>query len=215
MNLIIFGDSISQGCWDEEGGWPVRLRQEINRKQIEKAEPFVDYNLTYLRGVSGDTSEGLNERVLSEIRAMSDTARDITAVVAIGINDSIVEKNGNRVSRKDFKQNLKEIVEKCRCEVDQVILLGLTPVDESRANPLPDETEASYINSEIGDYEEIIKEISEEDSTKFIPLFDRLSNESWDENLWDGIHPNSEGHERIYEIVKPEIFEELRFQLSN
>lgn len=215
MNLIIFGDSIVQGCWDEEGGWPVRLRQDINEKQIVDAEPFVDYNLTYLRGVSGDTSEGLNERVVNEIEAMSDTAQDITAVVAIGINDSIVEKNGNRVSRKNFKRNLEDIVEKCRIEVEQVILLGLTPVDESKTDLLPDEPKASYMNTEIEEYEDVIREVSEEKSAKFVPLFDRLNDDLWDEMLWDGVHPNSEGHERIFEIVKSEILEELEFQLSN
>ncbi|MFB6099700.1 MAG: SGNH/GDSL hydrolase family protein [Candidatus Nanohalobium sp.] len=215
MNLIIFGDSIAQGCWDDEGGWPARIRQEINQKQIEKAEPFFDYNLTYLRGVSGDTSEGLKDRILNEIEAMSDTNRDITAVVAIGINDSILEEDGNRVSRGDFRENLEELIEKCREETDQLILVGLTPVDESRADPMPDEPEASFLNSEIEDYEKIIEEVAEEKSTKFIPLFDRLNEESWDEKLWDGVHPNPDGHEKIFEIVKPEIFEKLDFQLSD
>lgn len=214
MKLIIFGDSIAQGCWDDEGGWPVRLLNEVNKKQLDEAEPYKDYNMTYIRGVSGDTSRGLNNRIMREMEPMS-TNSHTTVVIAIGFNDSIAEDGGNRVPKEETRENLEEIIEKCREEADELIFVGMTPVDESRTDPLPNEPGSSYLNSEVKEYEEIVREVAEEHSMKFIPLFDQLKGESWNEKLWDGVHPNSEGHKRIFEIVKPEIFEELEFQLSD
>ncbi|MCW8966211.1 MAG: hypothetical protein OQK82_05950 [Candidatus Pacearchaeota archaeon] len=51
------------------------------------------------------------------------------------------------------------------------------------------------------EYENILKEICKKENIQFIPLFDLLKKE----DLSDGMHPNTEGHKKIYEKVKQEL----------
>lgn len=39
MNLIFFGDSITSGLWDERGGWASRIKQDIYKDHLDKANP--------------------------------------------------------------------------------------------------------------------------------------------------------------------------------
>lgn len=41
-----------------------------------------------------------------------------------------------------------------------------------------------------------------------------LDSEAWNAKLFDGLHPNSEGHREIYREVKRPLFEELEFDHS-
>lgn len=57
MNILVFGDSIALGLWDENGGWVGRLTEFLIKRSIaaDLEENFEVYNL----GISGDTTEGL------------------------------------------------------------------------------------------------------------------------------------------------------------
>ncbi len=49
MQILIFGDSIAHGIWDNNGGWVARLRKFINSKLMD--DDF--YCLLYNLGVDG------------------------------------------------------------------------------------------------------------------------------------------------------------------
>jgi lysophospholipase L1-like esterase len=213
VKLIIFGDSITSGFWDEEGGWPIRIQREVNRRQLERGKPFKDYNMTYVRGVSGDTSRDLKQRLEDDVQTIN-LDENTTTVINIGFNDSIMEETGNRVPIEETRENLENIINNCQRIFDQTILVGFTPVDESQTDPLPNEPECSYLNSEIKRYEDEVRKIAEERGLKFIPLFDKLDADNWNEKLFDGVHPNTEGHREIFEVVRKPIFDELEFDLS-
>lgn len=213
MKLVIFGDSITSGFWDEEGGWAIRIQRKVNEKQLECGKPFKDYNMTYVRGVSGDTTRDLKQRIEDDIQTVN-RKDNMTAVINIGFNDSIMEEKGNRVPLEETRKNLGEILDNCERIFDQTILVGITPVDESKTNPLPNEPDCSYLNSEVKRYEDEVKKIAEERGLKFIPLFDKLDGEDWNEKLYDGVHPNTEGHREIFEEVRRPIFEDLELDLS-
>src|SRR3989344_3552583 len=88
--ILVFGDSITYGAWDTNGGWVQRLRTYLDKKQL--ADPKLYYEL-YNLGVSGDTSTDLLERFEAEtkqrIKRMS-AKEEIIIIVAIGTNDSII-----------------------------------------------------------------------------------------------------------------------------
>jgi len=84
MNVLVFGDSIGLGLWDENGGWVGRLTEFLVKKSIasDLDEDYEIYNL----GVSGDTTEGLVERFEFETRyrvGESETAIIFSAARAI------------------------------------------------------------------------------------------------------------------------------------
>jgi len=214
MNLLFFGDSIVQGLWDERGGWPARIKQDIYREHLENSAPHRDYNMVYMRGVSGDTSEKLKNRIGSELKDATDhSSSEVNVVFSVGINDCGKTGGENKVSRQDYRQNIREIISQVREHADRVIAVGLTPVDEERLDA--EGSADSYTNKEVKAYDDIFREVCEENDVKFIPVFDELSeDEDWNDNLFDGLHPGTEGHRKIYELVKDEITEDLSLQQS-
>lgn len=60
MRVLVFGDSITQGFWDLDGGWVARLRRTYDKQMIEGVndDPPSLFNL----GVSGDSSDDIVTR---------------------------------------------------------------------------------------------------------------------------------------------------------
>lgn len=123
MNLIFFGDSIMQGLWDEKGGWASRIKQDIYREHLERAQPWEDYNIVYMRANASETSEGLKNRVFDELKAARDSSdHNWTMVFSIGMNDCVINQYGeNEVSKSDYRENIREIIGEAEKVVDQVI----------------------------------------------------------------------------------------------
>jgi len=184
--VCIFGDSIAWGAWDpERGGWAFRLRSyfETNDFEIE----------LYNCGVSGDNTNKLLKRFDTEAAARKP---DII-IFAIGINDSqyIHSKENPRISIEEFQSNLQELINHAKKFAKQIIFAGLTKVDESKTMPIPWDSAKYYDNENIKNYNEKIKEICNKNNLKFIEMLDLLDN---NQDLEDGLHPNSQGHEKMF-----------------
>lgn len=192
MTICIFGDSITWGACDpEQGGWATRLRNHF-----EAQDNDVDvYNL----GISGDTTADLIERI--EVEAKSREPDFI--IFAIGINDAqfIHSTNGLRVSLDDFQKNLVKLLSIAKKFTDQVVFVGLTRVDESKTTPIPWYTDKSYTNENIRQFDDVIKKFCDDNKLKFLSMGNVIA----DDDLIDGLHPNTVGHIKIFERVKEEI----------
>lgn len=192
MNILIFGDSITWGAYDpEQGGWATRLR---NYFEAQDNDTDV-YNL----GISGDTTADLLERI--EIEAKSREPNLI--IFAIGINDAqfIHSTNDLRVSPDEFQQNLAKLLSTGKKFTDEVVFVGLTRVDESKTTPIPWNTDKSYTNENIERLDNAIKKFCEDNKLKFIPMESVVGND----DLIDGLHPNTKGHIKIFNLMKSEI----------
>lgn len=134
-------------------------------------------------------------------------------VFSIGMNDCGISGGDYGVSKTEYRENVEEIIDKASHLADQVIAVGLSPVDEEE---LADSLEASrYLNSGVREYEEILKRACSQEGVEFIPTFDSLAEgETWNQKLFDGLHPNTRGHQEIYEIVGEPIKSELEFEYS-
>jgi|SRR5271157_686043 len=202
MKIIVFGDSVADGERDEEGGWVQRLKRSIDAKRMpdSKANNIPVYNLS----VSGDNTEGLLKRFDSEIRYLLDKDTPLTILFAIGLNDSafFMNNNANWVSRKRFAENLKSLVAMAKKYTGQIIFIGLTPVDESKTTPIPWREELHYRNEYVKEYDAEIKKMCKENDILFIDIFGAFSKTNYKTLLEDGLHPNSQGHKKIFEIVK-------------
>ena len=213
MTIICFGDSITYGNWDPEGGWVGRLRKYLDRKSLTayKGEDLYSkyYTLTYNQGIPGDTSNGLFARFENELIPRFNPDEETIILFAIGINDSrfYPAQNSHEVDIEDFKQNIWDMWEIARQYTQDVAFIGLSPVDEDRTNPLFWETEAAYKNEYIEKYDLAIREFCDSRDIPFIDIFNKMKDLNLHELMEDGIHPNSKGYEIIEEIIRKAVFE--------
>lgn len=159
------------------GGWADRLK----RFCIEEFEDFEVYNL----GISGDKTKDVLSRFEVECKAREPEI----IIFAIGINDTSHESGG--LSVKQTEENAIRLIKMSRIFTNKVVFVGLTNVDEKGKYN-------SYKNSEIKKYNESIKKICQKEGLLFLDLFGSIKNEE----LFDGLHPNSKGHEKIFKKVK-------------
>lgn len=162
--LFVFGDSITYGAIDREGGWANRLRKYLDGRMLDSGgkEFFMLY---------------------------------------IGINDSqyVNEKGNHRVSPVDFEMNLKKLSEQAKSNgAVQIIFVGLTDVDESKTMPIPWAKEKYYDNESVRKYDDIIRAVCETNQLRFISMRGVLTNA----DLADGLHPNTRGAEKMFNVVK-------------
>jgi lysophospholipase L1-like esterase len=102
----------------------------------------------------------------------------------------------------EFQNNLRDIIKLAKKYSSKIIFVGLTPVDETKTVSLPWNSDKSYKNEYIEKYNKIMKSVSKENKIYFINIFDKLVKSDYRNLLVDGLHPNSKGHQKIFEIVK-------------
>lgn len=189
MNICIFGDSIVWGASDyKKGGWAERLKTYL----MKSANDVAVYNF----GVSGNTTEELLKRFEQEVKARAAN----TIIFAIGINDSQYLKSQGQagITLEEFKNNISRLAKMARKLTDKVVFIGLTKVDEPKTRQYSD---AHYDNESIQEYDKAIREFCLKNKLKFIEMFETLT----PKDLEDGLHPNSEGHQKMFEKVKAAI----------
>ncbi|MBL7058468.1 hypothetical protein ISS03_03960 [Patescibacteria group bacterium] len=194
MNICIFGDSITYGAFDEEkGGWAIRLRL-----YLEKINPDIElHNL----GISGENSNDLLKRFNNEVKVREPDL----ILIAIGINDSqyLIEEDRHSVLIDEFNKNIETLINEASKFTSRIIFIGLTPVDEDKTNPIPWNTNKIYNNSYIKLYDQKIRKVCEEAKLEYINIYDEfIKHKNYTELLPDGLHPNSQGHQLLFKVVK-------------
>lgn len=178
--ICIFGDSITWGAYDLEfGGWVNRLRLYFDNKGDFETE-------VYNCGVSGDTVADVLKRFDAEAKARTPDK----IVLAIGINDTLHSEDPG-TNPADFEKQYRSLLEKAKKFTSEIIILGLTNVDETSGDH-------GYKNESIEKYDQKIKQLAENENLPFIDLFSTLSIDEFE----DGLHPNTHGHQKIFEKVK-------------
>ena len=201
MRILIFGDSITYGAWDREGGWAARLRKFLDEKTLTE-EDF--YCLVYNLGISGDTTEDLLERFEFETEQRIKEKKDTAVIFAIGGNDATFNNKDDQcqISQKEFKENIEKLIKLAEKYASKTVFIGLLPADESKTTPIPWAPNKSYKNEQIFQYDKIIKSVCRGNNISFIDVFNQFVNLDYKNLLEDGQHPNSLGHHKIFEIIK-------------
>lgn len=209
MNIMIFGDSITYGAWDEKGGWVQRLRKYIESKDPLHKKGILVYNC----GVSGDTTSSLVARFEKEAKLRLDDS-DNVIIFSIGTNDCLYLNKDRRpnISEKIFEKNIKKLISVASKIPGKIIFTGLTPVDESKMNPLKWDPQFAAKNVYIEKYDGIVKSVCARRNISFVEMFSKFGKKGYEKLLEDGSHPNSKGHEVIFRIVKDFLIKEKIIQ---
>lgn len=200
--VYLFGDSITWGSWDPEGGgWAQRLRTEIDRWQIGRDD---QWHPVYNLGIPGDTSAGVMQRLSAEVKARFDPNEGAVILIGIGINDSVVHLGGSpeSISVVTYQKNLAAVFKAAVEWTTQVGFIGLVPIDDTNLNPVPWDPSKAYRFGRALEFNSALGEFARAQRIPLLDFWDEWVSTDYKTRLFDGLHPNSRGHEVIAEQVK-------------
>ncbi|MBR0380052.1 MAG: hypothetical protein IJH62_05770, partial [Mogibacterium sp.] len=138
-----------------------------------------------------------------ECRGRVPKGTNIIIILAAGINDTQVIGGKVRVDEDTLRSNVGALIDTARQIADSVMYIGLTPVDESRTNPVKWDKKKNWKNEVVENYDTIIRRVCEEKGVRYLYMFDRidpLTNQ-------DGLHPSAEGHRIMTGIIAGAVYE--------
>lgn len=209
MSIFIFGDSIGEGAWDTQGGWPARLSNLVINHYKAKGERF--WPTTLNLSISGDMVGDLNARILEEYSARCWSGANNIVIIATGTNDIRAEGQPDFYvnSLENFQCQLFTLGQKLRNTTKNIVVLGLNAIDESKLNPCGwSELPNYWENSRIEEFNTKLKQWAESKGYVFVDIY-KLTSEDPDfvsKKLEDGLHPNDAGHgliaEEVFRVLK-------------
>ena len=197
FGILVCGDSISFGRGESPCiGWSGRLKKYF--------EPQEFHNCVFNLGIPGDTTTTLLQRFETEIKFRIRYIRSgdkFIVMIAIGINDSRGLGSPNKLETQPakFENNIAKLIQIAKKYTKNVVVVGLTPVDEDITNPFED---TYFTNTRIQEYDEILKNSARNNKIQYVNLFNTISKLDYKKLLVDGVHPNKRGYEEIYKIIK-------------
>jgi lysophospholipase L1-like esterase len=200
MIYLLFGDSIGCGFLDfENGGWADMLGHFIDRDKRNHDHTLINLS------ISGDNSRRLIRRLENEAKLRMWTQHEHTIIIAIGINDSMIEKGVERenVSEKEFEKNTLQVIKISKMLTKYIVIVGITPVNEIKTKPF--KRKIFYYANHTQKYNLILQRCARNEKVKFINLFSKMKN-SIKEYTDDGLHPNTKGHKFMYKEIKKSLF---------
>lgn len=201
VQIFAFGHSITYGNWDTEGGWVQRLREFLDERALEKQDEELVSEVLNL-GIPGETSEELLERFEDELERRLWEEEEQVIIFQTGTNDSqvLVESGETMVDRKSFRDNLEQLIEKAEEYTENIIVVG--EIYTTIEGTIPWAEDKSLSDERLGRYVDTEKEVCREKDVDFINLRSLKDRKEWTDILEEGLHPNDEGHNFIYNEVK-------------
>ena len=175
--VLVFGDSIVMGLWDERGGWVERLW---------KGRLRIVYNL----GVDGNTSDDVAARFMSEARTRGINKNSVV-IFAVGVNDSSRINNANRVELAIYLRNMEDLIDNTRRHTQKIFCVGLAPIDESKTVPFILEKSISFYTADRIEYDKALEKLCRTKGVSYVSLRDSKLEQYLSE---DGVHPLTSGH---------------------
>jgi lysophospholipase L1-like esterase len=204
-SILCFGDSITQGFVDPEGGgWTQRLRRRLDQAAtFPLGDTRFPAHAVFNLGVSGDTAEGVAARLEGEARPRL-LGDQVVVVIAVGVNETAFDlaSGAPRHSEDRFAERLAAATAAARNHTDQVLLVGLVPCDEARMQPAPWSGDGeSYGNDRIAAFDRAIGRVAAGHGAAKVDCLAAWLAGDHRPLLHDGLHPNGAGHQRLADQV--------------
>ncbi|WP_444994350.1 SGNH/GDSL hydrolase family protein [Aliikangiella sp. IMCC44359] len=197
--ILCFGDSITLGEKDDKhGGWANRLATLLISQYLDaNLQAITLYNL----GIAGETTDGLAQRFKTEVSARRFKNDKTLVVFFYGANDIVIRKEKNTVPVEYFKRNLTKCIEYAVSLNIEVLLLSPLPVSDKIDGKLNRYNQLLY-NRDLVEYQQLIRQTSIEFNCQYLDTYSLFMQNDKELLLSsDGIHPNSNGHQLLYNEV--------------
>ncbi|TAK95899.1 hypothetical protein EPO05_02950 [Patescibacteria group bacterium] len=201
--ILIFGASTEWGSWDiEAGGWPERLKLFLFQREHGSVSREYDFhNLS----ICGNKSSDVLRRFKFEAgqRANSKYFDTTVIIFAVGTNDAVYSKNnkGCRTKLADFEKNLGKLISEAKKYSQHIFYKGLMRVDEKLTTPVDWNDDAFIYNEYLEKYNNAIMKVCADKKVGYIDMGGLMKKG----DLYDGLHPNAKGHEKIYRKIKAQL----------
>ena len=191
--LGVVGDSIALGRTAQPGSsWCERLHKKHVSNDLAA-------NMVFNLGIGGNTSRDVLRRLPQEF-----AERNIEAsMLLVGVNDLRVSTHtkAQDVPIDEFRDNYLHIVKKC-LSFGPLEIIGLVPMGFSGSNVLGD---FEYSQEEWELYNATIHEVASDNDVHVTNINAAFNGSS---NLhYDPIHPNTKGHEVIFQQLNKSLNE--------
>jgi len=201
MRVLVFGDSITQGFWDTNGGWVQRIRTVYDKETIKTG---YDLPTIFNLSISGNSSRDIVERFEAETKARCQD-EELGFIFAVGLNDSRTKSGVNFSEPEEYKSNLEKLLVMASRYSNKIVFVGLTPCVEERSNPVS-WSNTGYTNDRIRMFNQVLEVFCHDNALEFIDILTPFTEaEAKTELLPDSLHPNNEGHRIIADIVMPRL----------
>ena len=212
LKVLCFGDSITLGEKDVDGGgWADRLKRDYLEQFIDsQTQKVTVYNL----GIAGETTDALVNRFDTELRARSVKGQSLVVMFAYGANDIVMhpqKKDKNMVPERYFIRNLTHCIELAKKSKAEIILLNLLPIANSIEGQINQHGKLRF-DHDIQKYNQSIKKLSQDMNCDFLDLYASFVERNYSDTRGkeeylsgDGVHPNSKGHQLIYQKIKQKL----------
>ncbi len=156
------------------------------------------HHYLYNLGICGNTTDDILKRFDVEAKARVTFKRELDGNVilfSVGINDSkiLVEEKTYRMEINTFSKNIQTLIDKAKLYTPKIAFIGLTPVEEEKT---------ARTNERVKKFNDSIKETCKQNNVPFFDMFEEFSKLDYKKLLGDGLHPNPEGYEKMYELIK-------------
>ena len=185
MNIGIWGDSIAYGNCDTEAlGWVGRLR---------KSFPIEDYVGVYNFGVCGNFVTD----ILARFETEASSIKPEIIFIAVGINDSKYpkDKTTNNTPLHVFTEKMNLLIEQAKNFTNTIYIVGTTKISVEK---LETRNGSIFCMKDIALYNDQLKTIAQLNKVEFIDVFDTIDPTT---DIADGLHPNSRGYQKMFEVI--------------
>ena len=126
----------------------------------------------------------------------------------MGVNDSRSKANTKNLisSPEHYIEKLREIISAINKFGTKILFVGLTPVDDEKTL-LRNNTQ--YWNERVTEFNKALIDFCEEHKYPFVEIHKAMQQLDYKSLLPDGLHPGTEGHQWMYEQIKPQVLKLL------
>ena len=199
-SYIFVGDSIVYGIGDfEQNGWTSMFKNKIIN--LDQNSLYCN-NYVHVAAYPGGTSSDIAQRISHILGAFAFPSTNNEIILSIGVNDTQTIDNKQKVDLETFKNNIIEIIESARkIENGNITILGLTRIgSEQQFEFKPGK---SLSNDTINQYDLELEKICQENKVSYVKMSDALGYSDY----VDKLHPNNQGHKKIFSRVLSKIIE--------
>jgi len=204
--VFILGSSSAYGVGALGAGWGDLVKQYIHSKMYGEngvGEKYEVYNF----GKSGCTIDFVKATFPGQLKEYGRKHKTIVVVAVGGNNAKAEDSPDNFVSTPEaYKQEMEELLVMLKSSSDAVVALGNGFIDESKTSPKPNPLKSGndyMTNVRRQQFSGITKRICKTLGIDFAEVV--VGEQEWLEKYLytDGLHPNQQGHQLIFESIKP------------